>query len=250
MDRIGYTGLYGKVFRMDYKMAFLQILLTFLGPIKAYGFYHKDIISDTIHTITLFLNCHWKYGIASIAIVLTSYFSTVLHLILFMNEKPLTASTYPYRHAKNLLCYIKRCWNAIRNGKVLPEESKEKKVFAHHVSFNEAMSESVFQLCLSTIIMREFGISSDSTTKWIQLYSIFTSLLSITFEFSTVRPWISNYIIVRMYVYYQTYNILSARAFSEERLLICVLLLSYSAILQSWSFSSLGLLVWPLPVSL
>ena len=53
-----------------------------------------------------------------------------------------------------------------------------------------------------------------------------------------------------MYVYYQTYNILSARAFSEERLLICVLLLLYSAILQSWSFSSLALLVWPYSVSL
>ena len=56
---------------------------------------------------------------------------------------------------------MKDCFLAIVKGQEVPEESEAMKLYAHHLAFNEATSESTFQLCLNCMNMREFGISTD-----------------------------------------------------------------------------------------
>ena len=78
------------------------------------------------------------------------------------------------------------------NGEELEEEDQEKRQFAHHLSFIEAMSESVFQLCLSCLVLREYGISTSNYTKFVQLSSLVTSVLAITHEFAKVTAFNSH----------------------------------------------------------
>ena len=70
----------------------------FVDPIRVYGAYFYDVITDTLQAITLFLNCHLKYGLASIALIVISYITTVIHLICSLNINPLDAVCYPYYH--------------------------------------------------------------------------------------------------------------------------------------------------------
>ena len=88
---------------------------------------------------------------------------------------------------KNLLCYMKDCFLAIVKGQEVPEESEAMKLYAHHLAFNEATSESTFQLCLNCMNMREFGISTDPFTRFIQISSLITSILTISLEFAKVN---------------------------------------------------------------
>ena len=70
--------------------------------------------------------------------------------------------------------------------KDLPPEKDEIKTFAHQVAFYEAMSESVFQLCLSCLVLREFGISTNPTEKFLQITRSLMPFLSIMLAFSKV----------------------------------------------------------------
>ena len=98
MDRIGYTGIYGRTFRRSYAKLILQILVLILGPLRAYGLYHYDVLTDFFQTYNYFANCHYKYGAASLAVILSSYVSTVLHLKFFMKQDFLVALKYPFLH--------------------------------------------------------------------------------------------------------------------------------------------------------
>ena len=98
MDRISYTGIYGRVFRRNYAKILLQLLVLVVGPIRAYGLYHYDIITDVLQTYNFFANCQWKYAIGSILIMLSSYVTTVCHLIFSRNQETLVAIRYPYFH--------------------------------------------------------------------------------------------------------------------------------------------------------
>lgn len=98
MDRIGYTGIYGKIFRLEITRVLKQIFAVLFGPISTYGFYHYDIITDILQIIALFSNCHWRYGFISILFIVISYITSVIHLILFMDQDLFTAISYPYYH--------------------------------------------------------------------------------------------------------------------------------------------------------
>lgn len=84
---------------------------------------------------------------------------------------------------------MENCWKNIKSGRDLPNENQENRIFAHQLAFIEAMSESVFQLCLSCLILREFGLSKSPFTKFIQLSSLVTSALAITHEFAKVKSF-------------------------------------------------------------
>ena len=98
MDRIAYTGIYGRILRLDLRKVIKQFFVVLFGPISTYGFYHYDLITDTLQTINLFNNCHYNYGMLSISFILISYLTTALHLIFFLKKDKWIALAYPYHH--------------------------------------------------------------------------------------------------------------------------------------------------------
>ena len=108
-----------------------------------------------------------------------------------MNEKICIAIIYPFKHGKNLRKIIKRKSLAVIRGEEVSEPTHKEKVFMHNLSFIEASSESVLQLCLNCVIFREFGTSTDPFQKFIQLSGLVTSLISVVLAFAQVRY--SNY---------------------------------------------------------
>ena len=72
------------------------------------------------------------------------------------------------------------------NGDELPEEPDTTKTFAYEIVFLETMSESVLQLCLSCLVIRQFGLSIDSNERFIQITGLFSSLMSICISFGQV----------------------------------------------------------------
>ena len=81
---------------------------------------------------------------------------------------------------------MKTSFNSIWRGEERPEKSVKEKIYSHHIIFIEATSESVLQLALSCLIIREFGISPDTWEKVIQLSSLLTSLISVCNAFAQV----------------------------------------------------------------
>ena len=123
--------------------------------------------------------------------MILSYVTTVLYLAFQMNEKICIAIIYPFKHGKNLRKIIKRKSLAVIRGEEVSEPTHKEKVFMHNLSFIEASSESVLQLCLNCVIFREFGTSTDPFQKFIQLSGLVTSLISVVLAFAQVRY--SNY---------------------------------------------------------
>ena len=95
MDRIGYTGIYGRLLRMNYSLIFLNLINLIFDPLKSYGAYYYDITTDVLQAYTLYNNCHYKYAITSISMLGMSYVVTVLHLIFLLKEPPYKALRYP-----------------------------------------------------------------------------------------------------------------------------------------------------------
>ena len=135
---------------------------------------------------TLFINCHPNYGYISIFIIITSYITTVTFLIFGENQNPIVALCFPIYHIANIFDQIKNNNIAIISGKELPEEPNTTKTFANQIVFLEATSESMLQLCLSCLVIRQFGLSLDSTERFIQVTGLFSSLLSICVSFGQV----------------------------------------------------------------
>lgn len=76
---------------------------------------------------------------------------------------------------------------AIYKGKPLPVMSRENKEFVDKVSFMEAITEATAQLILSCLVLRSFGIGTDSFSMCTQTFSMLMSLISIVFAFGNVR---------------------------------------------------------------
>ena len=150
---------------------FKSVFKTFLGP----GVYYADLISDSLMAIDLYQNCHYRYLSFCLSIIVVSYLTTALFLkFRGLTKNCLTAFLYPFYHIKHLFKQIKAIKKLIFNNVKLPEETEEHVIYVYHITFIEATSESVLQLCLSMLIFREFGFK-----KWIQIASLSTSAISL-----------------------------------------------------------------------
>ena len=163
-----------------------KIFLTMIGPMLTYGLYYLDLFSDTYNMITLFINCHFYYGVMSLAIMLLSYITTTICLKYKFDQDFKKALLYPYYHGQNLFIHTKNNVMAIWNGQPLPEESEESKLFGHYVAFFEAMTESMPQLCLQLIVLRILGLSNNPYESFNQTLSLYTSLISFCLLYSKV----------------------------------------------------------------
>ena len=120
------------------------------------------------------------------AILISSYLCTATYLKCHFKEAWSKALLYPFYHGKNLWKHLKRSALAIRRGEDLPEEPQREKEYGHGVKFFEAFTESVLQLCVSCLVLREFGLSTVLYESISQLSIIFTSLASIILLFAKV----------------------------------------------------------------
>ena len=66
---------------------------------------------------------------------------------------------YPYHHGRHLFNQLKANTQAIWRGEELPEEKQKDKLYGHCIMFFETMTESLMQLSLNSVIIREFGLS-------------------------------------------------------------------------------------------
>ena len=94
---------------------------------------------------------------------------------------------FPYHHGENLFKQMKANTIAIWRGEELPEQNEKDKLYGHCIIFFETMTESLMQLCLNTLVLREFGLSPNRFEAFNQLSGLFSSLLSIILLFAKVR---------------------------------------------------------------
>ena len=73
---------------------------------------------------------------------------------------------------------------AIWNGEELPEEPQQEKLYSHCIKFFETMTESLMQLCLNCLILREFGVSTNGFEASNQISGLCSSLISIILLFA------------------------------------------------------------------
>ena len=170
------------------RTTFMKTILTIIGPFcSLVVLYYGDLLSDIINMITLYQNCHYKYFVLSITILVVSYFTTALYLKFNLNESWRRAVFYHGIHVKYYILQIHRNYKAIwRQGEQLPEELEEEKNYAHNISFVEVTSESIPQLCLQIVVLREFGISTDAREGFFQVTGLVTSLVSFCLLFAKV----------------------------------------------------------------
>lgn len=71
-------------------------------------------------------------------------------------------------------------------GNDLPEAPPEEDKFFKKVSFFEATTESITQFTIGDIIIRTYGVSDNMVTKFFQLFSLASSMLSLSLAFITV----------------------------------------------------------------
>ena len=161
-------------------------MLTLSGPIFTYGLYYFDIFSDFFFMITLFMNCHYYYGLTSLSIICLSYATTAIFVKLKFNIELKKSLGYPLKHSQNLLNQLRDSIMSIWKGEPFPDETEEAKVFGHHIAFLEAMSESMPQLCLQLLVLREFGVSKEPFQSFTQSSCLISSLISICLLFSKV----------------------------------------------------------------
>ena len=157
-----------------------------------YGLYYYDIYADAVLSNTLRRNCHDNYFLACVSIMVSSYILTAAYLKHHFNEPTKRAVFYPFYHRRTLFRHIKRNVLAIWQGCNLPEEPAEEKRHTHSVMFIEAISESLPQLSLSCLLIREFGLSSNSYEKFNQISGLCSSLMSLILLFAKVRHTIYN----------------------------------------------------------
>ena len=94
---------------------------------------------------------------------------------------------FPYHHGKNLFDQMKGNTIAIWRGEELPEQNEKDKLYGHCIIYFETMTESLMQLCLYTLVLREFGLSPNRFERFNQLSGLLSSLLSIILLFAKVR---------------------------------------------------------------
>ena len=79
----------------------------------------------------------------------------------------------------------------MRKGKELPSLPSEDDKFSRKVSFYEATSESIIQFTFGDIIIRTYGISDDTTTRFFQLFSLASSMVSLMVAFISVSRFMA-----------------------------------------------------------
>ena len=87
--------------------------------------------------------------------------------------------------------HIVRSWKSLRKGKELPSLPSEDDKFNRKVSFYEATSESIIQFTFGDIIIRTYGISDDTTTRFFQLFSLASSMVSLMVAFISVSRFMA-----------------------------------------------------------
>ena len=107
--------------------------------------------------------------------------------ILYVQETWMNSFMFPYHHGRNLFKEMKANTIAIWRGEELPERKEKDKLYGHRIIFFETMTESLMQLGLNTLVLKEFGISPKTFEASNQLSSFFSSLFSIILLFSKVR---------------------------------------------------------------
>ena len=94
---------------------------------------------------------------------------------------------YPYHHGRHLFNQLKANTQAIWRGEELPEEKQKDKLYGHCIMFFETMTESLMQLSLNSVIIREFGLSPDVYESSNQISGLVSSLISVILLFAKVR---------------------------------------------------------------
>ena len=103
---------------------------------------------------------------------------------------------YPYHHGRHLFNQLKANTKAIWRGEELPEQTQKDKLYGHCIMFFETMSESMMQLSLNTVIIREFGLSPNDYERSNQISGLVSSLISVILLFAKVRTKHNQIIIV------------------------------------------------------
>ena len=86
------------------------------------------------------------------------------------------------------MVHMKNSFKAVCNGEELPETNQKMAIFLHKVSFTEVLSESMPQVVLHCLFLREFGLNRSSFLSFSsQLISLLTSLISIILAFGKVK---------------------------------------------------------------
>ena len=183
-----------------------------LIPIKMFGLYYADILSDILQTVSLYNNCHSTICALSVGIILLSYVITTVYIKFTENLMSSKAFLYPwlfewvYLQYITFYCNIDDCnivqntrgkarkhivnsWNALVKGKETPAVPPKDERFHREVSFIEATTESISQFTLGNAIIRIFGVSDNPTSKVLQYFSLATSFLSLAMAFVTVSTW-------------------------------------------------------------
>ena len=180
-----------------------MLLITLFGTL-AKGVYFWDLFSDIDFARTLRENCHDKYFIFSISVIIASYMMTAFMLYFQLKQSLMYAIFHPainwyiyFRFSKGISFSKSSCrWNFLKRIQVVlfsvlkkeavPEEDEDDKVLEHKVAFIEASSESVLQLCISCRILREFGLSTETKIMISQITTFAMSIFSLCFALAKV----------------------------------------------------------------
>ena len=140
--------------------------------------YFFDIGSDITLIVKLFMNCHYKYAIASILIILLAFVLTWLK---------------GYKGQRNIFFlkhYLYLKWIILRYGNDAIDDYHKR--FMDRVKVYEAMLESLPQIGLSFYIMNRHGLDEPVVTNIkgdIQIFSLVGSIVSISGSFFIRHAW-------------------------------------------------------------
>ena len=173
-----------------------------LIPIKMFGLYYADILSDILQTVSLYNNCHSSICALSVGIILLSYVITTVYIKFTENLRWSKAFLYPWLFEWVYIYFdirgkarkhIVNSWKALVKGNEKPAIQSKDERFHREVSFIEATTESISQFTLGNVIIRIFGVSDNPTSKALQYFSLATSFLILAMAFVTVRScWYQN----------------------------------------------------------
>ena len=133
--------------------------------------YFADIYTDIRFAKYLFDNCQYGYGYYSIGVMVFSYIVTCLYILNIMGSSFMRGIFYPFFHAKSIFMNIL--------GLEIQEDKQDNAIFAHNVKFLESMVESYFQLNMSFVLVKNYGIVGE-----LQLHSLVLSTFSIVSNFA------------------------------------------------------------------
>ena len=115
---------------------------------------------------------------------------------LYLQETWRKSLMFPYHHGRNLFHQMRANTIAIWKSEELPEQPENDKLYGHCIIFFETMTESLMQLCLSTLVLREFGLSPNRFEASNQISGLLSSLISIILLFAKVRTKHNQIVIV------------------------------------------------------